>query len=108
MLSGEKFCLQWNEFQTNVKISYQGPRTTEDYSDVTLACEDGSQIKAHRIILSSSSLFFREILASLSHANPLVYMRGLKHQDLSSIIDFIYHGEAEVRKEDLEMFLSRG
>ena len=61
------------------------------------------------------------MLASLTHAHPLVYMRGVKHQDLSNIIDFIYHGEAEVwsiqcrlylqfmlqvRKEDLETFLS--
>ena len=105
MLSGEKLCLQWNEFQTNVRTSYQGLRTTEDYSDVTLACEDGSQIKAHRIILSSSSLFFKYLLASLTNDHPLVYMRGLKHQDLSNIIDFIYHGEAEVPKEDLETFL---
>ena len=38
----------------------------------------------------------RDLLASLPHAHPLVYMRGMKHQELSSILDFIYHGEAEV------------
>ena len=106
MTVAEKFCLQWNEFQNNVKTSYRGARKTEDYADVTLVCENGQQIKAHRIILSSSSLFFRDLLASLPHAHPLVYMRGLNHQDLSNIIDFIYHGEAEVPKEDLETFLS--
>ena len=99
-------CLEWKEFQTNIKTSYQGLRKTEDYADVTLACEDGQLIRAHRIILSLSSLFFRDMLSNQSHSHPLVYMRGLKHEDLSNIIDFIYHGEAEVRNEDLEIFLS--
>ena len=106
MQSGENFCLQWNEFQTNVKATYQGLRQTDDFADITLVCEDGQQMKAHRMILSSSSHFFRHMLASLTHSHPLVYMRGVKHQELSKIIDFIYHGEAEVVKEDLETFLA--
>ena len=105
MVSGENFCLQWNEFQNNVKTLYRGVRKSEEYADVTLASEDGYHIKAHRIILSSSSLFFRDTLASLTHSQPMVYMRGVKHRNLSNIIDFIYHGEAEVMKEDLEIFL---
>ena len=32
-------------------------------------------------------------------------MRGIKHQDLNYIMDFIYQGEAEMRKEELEDFL---
>ena len=52
MVSGENFLLRWNKFQTNIKMTYQGVRETGDYSDITLACEDGV-VKAHRIILSS-------------------------------------------------------
>ena len=106
MSSEEKICLQWKEFQTNIKTSYRGLRKTEDYADVTLACDDGQLIRAHRNILSLSSLFFRDVLSSLSHSHPLVYMRGMKHQDLSNMIGFIYHGEVEVRNEELETFLS--
>jgi hypothetical protein len=32
-------------------------------------------------------------------------MRGIKFGHLTSIVDFIYHGEAEVLKDDLETFL---
>jgi hypothetical protein len=120
----EKFCLQWNEFQVileavstahiltnpslqaNLKTSYRGIRKTEDFSDVTLACEDGQQIEAHRVILSSSSLYFRDLLArNPARSHPLIYMRGIKFSDLSAIVDFIYHGEAEVMKDQLETFL---
>ena len=100
MSSGEKFCLQWKDFQNNIKTSYRGLRKTEDYADVTLACEDGQLIRAHRNILSLSSLFFRDVLSSLSHSHPLVYMKGVKYQDLSNIIDFLYHGEVEVSNEN--------
>ena len=64
MVSGENFLLRWNQFQTNIKMTYQGVRETGDYSDITLACEDGV-VKAHRIILSSSSIFFKDKVASL-------------------------------------------
>ena len=36
----------------------------------------------------------------------MIYMRGLKAKDLVAIVDFIYHGEAEIYKEDLNEFLA--
>ena len=45
--------------QANVTTSYRDVRKNANFSDVTLACEDGRKIEAHRIILSSSSEFFR-------------------------------------------------
>ena len=38
----------------------------------------------------------RDLLARNPHPHPLIYMRGVQHRTLGSIIDFIYHGEAEV------------
>ena len=37
----EKLCLQWNDFQDNVKSAFENLRESTDFSDVTLACEDG-------------------------------------------------------------------
>ena len=31
----------------------------QDFSDVTLVCEDGTDIKVHRVVLSACSEFFR-------------------------------------------------
>ena len=78
MSSAEKFSLQWNEFQNNVKTTLKFLRKTEEYSDVTLACEDGKQIEAHRVVLCSSCIFFRDLLKKNPHPHPLVYMRGIK------------------------------
>jgi len=105
MNSSEKFTFQWDKFQDNAKVTFHDVRKTEDFSDVTLVCEDGQQIQAHRVILSSSSLFFRKLLQKTPHNHPMVYMRGVHYTHLATIVDFIYHGEVEVVKNDLETFL---
>ena len=36
----EKLCLQWNDFQDNVKSAFENLRDSTDFADVILACED--------------------------------------------------------------------
>ena len=50
----EKLCLQWNDFKENITASFGNLRHDEDFADVTLACEDGKQVEAHKWILASS------------------------------------------------------
>ena len=73
---------------------------------MTLACDDGRQIEAHKIILAGSSLFFDNLLKRNKHNHPLVYMKGMKSEDMAAIVDFLYRGEANVFQENLESFLA--
>ena len=102
----EKLCLQWNEFQENIKSAFRAFRDDNDFADVTLVCEDGQQIKAHKVILAASSPFFQKLLGLNKHPHPLVLMRGMKSYDLWPILDFLYHGEANVFQESLDSFLA--
>ena len=104
--SSEKFCLKWNDFQQNLVNSYHDLRKDSDFSDVTLVSEEDQQVKAHRIILSACSPFFSRVLKKNKQPNPIIYMRGLKAKDLVAIVDFIYHGEANIYQEDLDGFLA--
>ena len=82
----EKLCLQWNDFRQNISASFGDLRGDKEFSDVTLACEDGQQVEAHKVILASSSPFFKELLRKNKHPHPLLYMRALKsdcHHGLS-------------------------
>ena len=106
MDSSEKLCLQWNEFKENITISFKELRNDNDFTDVTLACEDGQQIEAHKTVLASSSPFFRAQLKKHKHPHPLIYMRGIQSNNLATIMDFLYYGEANVLQEDLESFLA--
>ena len=81
----EKLCLQWNDFQENVKNAFGNLRDCTDFVDVTLACEDGRDIEAHKVILVASSPFFQRILKRNKHNHPMIYMRGMKSDDLTAI-----------------------
>ena len=49
----EHLCLQWNEIKENAKALFENLREDNDFTDVTLACEDGKQIDAHKVIFFS-------------------------------------------------------
>jgi len=102
----EKLCLKWNDFQENAISAFGTLREDREFADVTLACEDGQQVEAHKVILASSSPFFLNLLRRNNHPHPLIYMRGLKSEDLEAMIDFLYIGEANVYQENLDSFLA--
>ena len=47
----EKLCLKWNEFEENVNRAFGILREDKDLTDVTLACKDGQQMEADKVIL---------------------------------------------------------
>ena len=106
MSTSEKFCLKWKDFKDNTNTAFVSLRKDTDFTDVTLTCEDGHQIDAHKVILASSSPFFLNMLTRNRHAHPLIYMRGVKSEDLEAIFDFLYYGEANIYQDNLNTFLN--
>jgi len=102
----EKLCLKWSDFQDNINITLGKLRSENEFSDVTLTCEDGQQVEAHKVILAASSPFFQKLLSMNKHPHPLIYMRGVESEDLVAIIDFVYYGEANVYQESIDAFLA--
>ena len=102
----EKLCLQWNDFQDNVKSAFVNLREDKNFADVTLACEDGQQVETHKVLLAASSPFFQKILGRNKHPHPLIYLRGMKSEDILAIVDFLYVGEANIYQENLDSFLA--
>jgi len=104
-MATEKFCLRWNDFESNISVAFRELREDKDFFDVTLACDD-DQIQAHKVILSACSPFFRTVLRRNPHAHPLLYLKGVKFSDLQSVLNFMYHGEVNVAQEELNSFLA--
>ena len=50
------------DFVEHSKRTFQSLYKEINFSDVTLVCEDQTQIKGHKIILSGTSEFFKQIL----------------------------------------------
>ena len=101
----EKLRLQWNEFRDNISSAFGDLRQGKDFTDVTLACEDGQQVEAHKVVLVASSPFFLNLLKRNIHPHPLIYMRGVATDNLMAMMDFFYHGQANVYQENLDSFL---
>jgi len=104
-MSSEKFCLRWNDFESNISVAFRELRDDKDFFDVTLACDD-EQLSAHKVILSACSPFFRNVLRRNPHQHPLLYLKGVKYTDLQAVLNFMYHGEVNVAQEELNSFLA--
>ena len=105
MAAAEKFCLRWNDFESNISVAFRELREEKDFFDVTLACED-SQVSAHKVILSACSPFFRNVLRKNPHQHPLLYLKGVKYQEMLSVLNFMYQGEVNVAQDELNSFLA--
>ena len=100
----EKLRLQWNDFKENVSSAFGDLRQDKEFADVTLACEDGQQVEAHKVILVASSPFFLNILKRIKHPHPLIYMTDVKSNNLMAMVDFMYQRGANVFQEDFDSF----
>ena len=105
-MSLEKLCLKWNDFQENILSGFKDLRNDKEFADVTLASEDGQRVEAHKVVLTTTSPFFKNLLKSNRHQHPIIYMRAMKSEDLVAIMDFLYSGEANVYQENLDTFLA--
>ena len=106
MANSEKLCLQWNDFEDNITASFRDLRGDKEFTDITLACEDGKLLDAHKVVLASSSPFFMQLLEKIKQPEPFLYMRGLKSAHLAAVLDFLYCGEANIFQDDLDSFLA--
>jgi hypothetical protein len=79
---------------------------TGDFVDVTLASE-GQCIKAHRLVLSMGSEYFKSILRDCDarSQHPVVFFRDISFSDLKYVVDFLYTGCVTVKESNIESFL---
>jgi len=102
----EKLDVKWNDFSSMASRTFRNLYEDEAFEDVTLACEDGKQIRGHKSILSSSSPLFRLILVSNPHQHPVIYLKGIMLEELKSIKESIYLGTTEVWRDRLKSFMA--
>ncbi|XP_037294514.1 broad-complex core protein isoforms 1/2/3/4/5 isoform X3 [Manduca sexta] len=100
----QHFCLRWNNYQRSITSAFENLRDDEDFVDVTLAC-DGKSLKAHRVVLSACSPYFRELLKSTPCKHPVIVLQDVAFTDLHALVEFIYHGEVNVHQHSLSSFL---
>ena len=102
----ENVMFHWNDFSDNMSTSLRDVYRDEDLFDITLM-SDTDEIRAHKLILSACSLHFRKILQRLRQIpNPVIYLNGVSHSDLTAILEFMYNGEVSIPKDEVESFFN--
>ncbi|XP_051158948.1 broad-complex core protein isoforms 1/2/3/4/5-like isoform X4 [Leptopilina boulardi] len=105
MGSSQQFSLRWNNYLKHITCAFDTLRTDEDLVDVTLSCE-GKRIRAHKMLLSACSTYFRDLFKENPCQHPVVIFRNVKFDDLAALVDFMYQGEVNVVQEQLASFLT--
>ncbi|XP_043189702.1 protein bric-a-brac 2-like isoform X19 [Amphibalanus amphitrite] len=104
MAASQKFCLKWNNFQNSVTSVFDSLRQDEELVDITLCCE-GRKIKAHRMMLSACSPYFRDLFKDNPCQHPLFFLKDTSYVDIAAVIEFVYKGEVNVLQSQLASFL---
>lgn len=105
MGTNQKYSLRWNDFSLNVASTFRDLHSRQDFVDVTLACSDGSTLDAHKVILSSVSTYFRDILKSAPCKHPIIILKDTCREEASAMLEFAYTGEVNVGQELLPSLL---
>ena len=103
----EKYALRWKNFQSNVINSFRNVRADADFSDVTLVGDDRAPVPAHKLVLASSSDYFKNILKQKQESNAqlILCLEGVTFGDLNDMLDYIYNGEVQIHEQSIDNFL---
>ena len=73
----------FNHFEIDIPNAFKQLWKDKDFATV-----DDHQIRAHKVILSSCSNFFRNILLNNPHQNPLIYLKDIRYKELEMVMKF--------------------
>ena len=105
MTSSPKYNLKWKEFKNAVSTSFGSLRADKELCDVTLVSDQEQHVSAHKVVLSTSSKFFKSLFSKISGPTPVVYLGGVDTKNLNYVLDYIYIGEVQLLHEDVDHFL---
>ncbi|XP_074040480.1 tramtrack isoform X2 [Leptinotarsa decemlineata] len=103
-MSSQRFCLRWNNHQSNLLSVFDQLFQDESFVDVTIAVE-GRLLKAHKMVLSACSPYFQALFMNHPDRHPIVILKDVPFNDMRCLLDFMYRGEVSVDQDRLSAFL---
>jgi hypothetical protein len=80
----------------------------EMFTDVTIVCDDNVEYQAHKAVLSSASVFFKQLLDNTKNKNTILYLKGTSGDIFKHIKTFIYLGSVNIPQQNVEYFFIVG
>lgn len=75
------------------------------HCDILLVAAGGVELLAHKVVLSSTSRFFRDVLSDECYKiqEDRLVLPGMDPQALELLIEYIYSGEIWINRENVEV-----
>ena len=104
MTSTQQFARDVAEHEASLGQVFRELKSSEEMLDVNLVTTEG-QIKAHKVVLSACSSFFKTVLHENIHPHPIIYLKGVNFSCLEKLVSFMYNGEVTIEQDDLTTFM---
>ena len=101
----QQYCLRWNNHRSNLLAVFDELLRNEAFTDVTLACEGGSSVKCHKMVLAACSSYFQSLFTELPCQHPVVVLKDVKYSEMKAILEYMYRGEVNVAQDQLAALL---
>lgn len=100
----QQFCVSWNSYQSNMHNAFPKLLSSEQFVDVTLAC-DGGSIKCHKVVLSACSDYLERLLLEIPCTHPIIFLRDMRMWELQALVEFMYRGEVYVEQQQIKTLM---
>ncbi|CAH2991973.1 unnamed protein product [Chilo suppressalis] len=114
MTSTDTYQLKWHSHSSHLNGSVAALLRSERFTDVVLCTMDGSQIPAHKFILSSCSVYLSSLFEgqrSVTRMGGMLYVvlpSEISTKALKILVEYMYKGETTVSNEVLDTVLKAG
>ncbi|XP_054262182.1 uncharacterized protein LOC128986087 [Macrosteles quadrilineatus] len=105
MATPQQYCLRWNNHRSNLLNVFDQLLQNEAFTDVTLACEGGTSVKCHKMVLAACSSYFQGLFTDLPCRHPVVILKDVKYSEIKAILEYMYRGEVNVGQDQLAPLL---
>ncbi|KAJ1525869.1 hypothetical protein ONE63_009061 [Megalurothrips usitatus] len=102
----QQFCLRWHSYQSSLMATLPQLLDGNHLTDVTLSAQ-GRNLRAHKVILSACSHYFKELFKELQPLqHPVIVLPGMNFADLVALVTFMYSGEVNIYQHQLSGLLT--
>ena len=102
----EVFTLSCDDFNRKCPKAFRELWLDQNFSRVTLATGDGSQIGAHKVILSTSSPLFKRLLQRNPNPHTIFFLMGIQLIEVEQLLSYIYLGKCDLTQVQLLAFMA--
>ena len=96
---------KFKNFQENLAETFIKLLNCKELCDARLIGEDQIPIEAHRIVLSAFSSILKGFVKQLGDGENEIVIQGMDHEDIESLLQFLYLGEVSIAHAGVDKFL---